>query len=99
MALASLALLVPLGAAGFFLLRRRMDAIVLCEIVFTLEIVYFVFFWYRWPLGVSPLNLAMVAAGLFNPGLFLQFVTAYPIIGIISLEIARRRFKQGAQPA
>lgn len=99
MAFASLALLVPLGAAGFFLLRRRMDAIVLCEVVFASEIVYFVFFWYRWPLGVSPLNLAMVAAGLFNPGLFLQFVTAYPIIGIVSLEIARRRLKQDALPA
>jgi hypothetical protein len=99
MGFASLALLVPLGAAGFFLLHRRMGAIVLCEIVFASEIVYFVFFWYRWPLGVSPLNVAMVAAGLFNPGLFLQFVTAYPIIGIVSLEIARRRLKQNALPA
>lgn len=98
MAFASLALLVPLGAAGFFLLRRRKDAIVICELVFVSEIVYFVFFWYRWPLAISPLSIAIVAAGLFNPGLFLQFMTAYPIIGIISLEIARRRFKQGVLP-
>jgi len=86
MAFASLVLLVPLGAA---------EAIILCEIVFVSEIVYFAFFWYRWPLGISPLNLAVVATGLFNPGLFLQFITAYPIIAIISLKIARRRFKQG----
>src|ERR1700723_1993727 len=78
MAFASLVLLVPLGAAGFFLLRRRMEAIILCEIVFVAGIVFFAFFWYRWPLGISPLNLAVVATGLFNPGLFLQFITAYP---------------------
>ena len=99
MAFASLALLVPLGAVGFLLLRRRKEAIVLCELVFVSEIVYFVFFWFRWPLGVSPLNLAMVAGGLFNAGLFLQFVTAYPIVGIVSLEIARRRFNRGALAA
>jgi hypothetical protein len=90
MAVASLALLLPLGAAGFLLLRRISGAVICCEIVFVTEIVYFVFFWYRWSLGISPLHWSVVLAGLLNLGLFLQIISAYPLIGLIRLEVVRR---------
>ncbi len=99
MVVASIALLLPLGASGFLLLRRISGALVCCEIVFVTEIAYFAFFWYRWPLGISPLHLSVVLAGLLNLGLFLQIISAYPLIGLIRLEVVRRALRHDLRVA
>ncbi len=85
MSIATGLLLVPLAYLGIQLFRRRRNAIMLCNILFTIEIVYFLVFWRTWGLGFSPFTPQVILSGLFNAGLALQVVTAYPVIGLILL--------------
>lgn len=94
MVIASMIILPLMAFAGFQLRQDRPGARVLCRILFVAEIAYFAVFWYRWPLGISPLHWSMVASGLLNAGLYLQIVTAYPIVGLILLGIPRRSLRR-----
>ena len=94
MVIASVILLPLLVLVGILLWRANRSAVVLCGMVFVAELIYFVAFWYRWPLGISPLNWPIVATGLLNFGLYLQIVTAYPVIGLILLGMTRRGLKK-----
>lgn len=88
MAVASLVLLIPLAYAGFQLWRPSRRAIVISNIVFVAEIAYFLWIWHSWKLAVSPLTLAVVASGLVNIGLALQVIIAYPVLGLIVVNLA-----------
>jgi hypothetical protein len=97
MVIASVILLPLLGYAGFQLRRNGPGARAICCAVFVVEIAYIAIFWYRWTLGVSPLHWSFVACGLLNLGLYLQIVTAYPIVGLILLGVPGRRLQRAAQ--
>lgn len=83
-------LLVLLAYGGISLLRRKRQAVTFSNVVFLVEIVYFVVLWRTWSLKLSPLNPVVIHVGLFNAGLALQLVTGYPVIGLILLNIHRQ---------
>lgn len=97
MVIASVILLPLLGYAGFQLRRNSPGARAICCAVFVVEIAYIAIFWYRWTLGVSPLHWSIAACGLLNFGLYLQIVTAYPIVGFILLGVPGCRLQRAAQ--
>lgn len=96
MVIASLILLPLLAFVGFQLRRNSPGARALCRFLFVVEIAYFAIFWYRWPLGISPLHWSIAATGLLNFGLYLQIATAYPVVGLILLGVPRRRLQRAA---
>jgi hypothetical protein len=91
MSAASLILLVCLGYSGFQLLRGGRFASIICGVVFSAEIVFFVAYSVFWRLPFSPISVVAVAAGLTNLGLALQIVTGYPVVGLISLRFLQPR--------
>jgi hypothetical protein len=96
MVIASVILLPLLAFAGFQLRRNSPGARPLCQSLFVLEIAYFAIFWYRWPLGISPLDWSCIAGGLLNLGFYVQIVTAYPVIGLILLVVPGNHSQRAA---
>lgn len=92
--------LVGLIFGGYWLLRLRRRGVVLSNVVFSLEILYFLL------LPLISLIMTMsankvaesFASSLGNPigdaGIVLQFITCYPLIALILLNIARRRINR-----
>lgn len=96
MVIASLILLPLMAFAGFQLRRNSPGARALCQSLFEVEIAYFAIFWYRWPLGISPLHWSIAGCGLLNLGFYLQIVTAYPLVGLIVLGVPGSRSQRAA---
>jgi hypothetical protein len=96
--------LAGLILAGYWLVRLDRRGIVLSNYVFSLEI----FFW----LATATVDLAFgmshnrtakeigssmaAVGGIANMGTVLQTITAYPIVGLVVLNIARRRMNRKA---
>lgn len=87
MSVATVLLLVPLAYGGIQLLRHNGHSTVVSNTVFAAEIVYFIVFLSTWSGALSPFKLALILPGLFNAGLALQLATAYPVFGLILLNI------------
>lgn len=86
----ALLLLIPLAYAGVQLLRLRVKAIALCNAIFIAEIVYIGALWVARPWIFTPSLALAVRSGLLNISFALQIITAYPVLALISLRIARR---------
>lgn len=81
-----------LGLAGVYLIRRTLKAVMFCNFLFPLEIVYFISlgaFWLDPRIGMS----VGAATGIANMGISLQIITGYPIIALIGLNIAKAKYK------
>lgn len=89
MSIATVAFLVPLAYGGIGLLRSRPSSVLLCDIIFVTELFYFLVLLGTWNFSLSPFNPVVVQMGLFNSGLALQLVTAYPIVGLIIINLDR----------
>jgi hypothetical protein len=89
MSVASGLLLTALAIGGVSLLGRSRGAIRYTNVIFVVEILYFALFWSTWSIKLSPFNFSVITAGLFNIGLVLQVVTAYPVVGLILLNTRR----------
>ena len=86
-----------LGLAGVYLIRRRLRAVTFSNILFPLEIVYFISLGALWlspSIGIS----VGAATGIANMGLSLQMMTGYPIIALIGLNIARAKYRRTNSP-
>ena len=85
MAIATIVLLVPLACAGVGLLRCKRNSVVLSNIVFGVELLFFVGLFLTWNFALGPLSPSVISLGLFNIGLALQVVTIFPIVGLLVL--------------
>jgi hypothetical protein len=95
----NLLFLVALMLAGYWLVRLRRSGVILSNYVFSLEIIY----WISTALGGLALTMSKhptaivigqslgTVGGTGDIGTALQFISAYPIIGLIGLNITRRR--------
>jgi len=94
----NLLFLIALVAGSRFLWRLKRAGLVICSVVFALEILYFVgdavLAIILWMVGGKPalFDLALGAtAGTGDMGINAQVLTGYPIIALIVLNIAYRK--------
>jgi len=94
----NLAFLLGLGITGFALLRGSIRSVMLCNILFFLEITYFysLKMLLRLPEFQHSPNL-MFVWGIGNAGIGLQVLPFYPIIAIVVLNFLRFKFKDSFQ--
>jgi hypothetical protein len=85
MSIATIVLLVPLAYAGVGLVKRKRNFIVLSNIVFGAELVFFVGLFVTWNFALAPLTPSVIKLGLFNIGFALQVVTIFPVMGLFIL--------------
>ena len=84
-----------LGFGGFYLLRRRMLGVTVCNVVFVAEILYFGIIGFLWGPLPRPISMSVAAAtGVGNMGLGPQLVSSYPLIALVCLNAARWRLKR-----
>ena len=74
-----------LVAAGISLLKLKANSRKICNWLFSLEIAYFVAISVPWGMGHSHIG---AASGVGNMGIAPQFVTGYPIIALIAVNVA-----------
>lgn len=89
MSLATGIFLPALALAGIQLLLHKRYAVVLCNMVFVAESVFFIIVLSSWSFGLSPLNPLVIAIGLMNSGLALQIIFAYPVVGLFLINLRR----------
>ena len=91
--------LIVLLLAGYWLIRVNRRCAVFSNYLFSFEILYFIgSAWASLALSISSnvtaasigMSLGAVA-GIGNMGTSVQFLTAYPLIALVALNIARRR--------
>jgi len=85
MSAATILCLVPLAVFGYFLYQGKTIVIRASIIFFAGEVLLFAFLLWRWDFLLSPFSYPVVMMGLMNFGIFIQIVTAYPLICIILL--------------
>jgi hypothetical protein len=93
--------LAVLILSGIWLLRLRTNAVRMCNILFSAEVVYFigvVFLWANF-LGFPEKVVRSIAAasGVGNIGIGWQLVIGYPVLSLVVLNIVRS--KLGRVPA
>lgn len=84
---------IALALAGIRLWQLRRLGLIICDALFPAEILYFLALSVsRFP-GVSEgLKMSITFAGyLANTGLALQWITAFPLIALVALNVAARR--------
>ena len=85
--------LVCLIVTGFYLIRKTFKVILFCNILFALELIYFLSIgFFCWPNPRFGMSIA-AATGIGNMGIAWQIMTGYPIIGLIVLNIARAKHR------
>jgi hypothetical protein len=99
MALFSAVILPPLAFTGIQLLRKRRSVLLACQLIFLIEIVFFVLILATWRFPFSVVSLlGCVASGLMNLGFALQIITAYPLIGLMAIRwLGGRARREGIQ--
>lgn len=82
-----------LAIAGIRLLQTRTQGLTICNALFLIEVLYFVGVSMPWFLRLyGDLSTSIGgAAGMGNGGLVVLWITGYPIITIVVLNVARRR--------
>lgn len=80
---------------GTYLLRLRSMGVVICNIVVFGEILYFLGLSFLWSPALPKVTSMSVAAatGIGNMGLSPQLISAYPLIGLVCLNLARWRVR------
>lgn len=100
----NLACLLALAFAGLLLFRLERRGFLICNWLFSFEIVYFLALaWGGLSLSMSGNTIAAsigeslaTTAGTANMGLSLQLLTAYPVIALLVLNLLRGRLNQAA---
>lgn len=98
MLVGSALLLIPLLYAGIVLVRGQGYAILFCNLLYVLEILFLIVFWYRWPLPISPLSITALRGGFLNLGLAIQVISGYPLIALLVLNFAGRSRQEMSGP-
>jgi hypothetical protein len=84
---------IMLAAAGVRLWQKRPEGLTICNVLFPVEVLYFlvitVLSFPAFP-RTSTMSLAG-ATGIGNVGLVVQWITGYPIVALVVLNLARRR--------
>ena len=75
---------------GVFLWRRHAAGVLICNVVFVAEILYFLAIGYLWGVGTAFSNSVGAATGVGNTGLEPQLICGYPLLGLVCLNIARK---------
>jgi fatty acid desaturase len=93
--------LAALVVSGIRLLQLKIIGVVICNLLFVAEIVYFFFFiGLLWSSAFSE-RVSMSAAGatgVGNMALAPQLISAYPVLGLVCLNLARwRRRRESRQ--
>ena len=90
MAFMNLCFLVSLVVGGIHLVRLRPSGVTICNAVFVGEITYFLTIGFLW--SALPVASGVAeATGVGNMGLSPQLISAYPLIALICLNLARRK--------
>jgi hypothetical protein len=76
--------------AGVLLWRRKAAGVLICNVVFVAEILYFLAIGYLWGVGTAFSNSVGAATGVGNTGLEPQLICGYPLLGIVFLNIAHK---------
>jgi hypothetical protein len=95
MSVATILFLVPLAYAGIGLLRCAHRMVRLSNIIFGAELIFFILLLGTWNFALSPFSGLVVRLGLLNGGFMLQIITAYPIAGLILLNLDSLRKRGG----
>jgi hypothetical protein len=86
---------IMLAVAGIRLWQTRREGLTICNVLFPLELAYFLIVAFLWSVG-SPkgLNISVGGAtGIANVPLVVQWITGYPIIALVVLNIVGRRLR------
>jgi len=85
-------LLALLVVGGVHLFRLRPSGVTICNAVFVGEIVYFFVIGFLWSALRGPISMGLAeATGVGSMGLSPQVISGYPLIGLICLNLARRK--------
>ena len=88
----NLSLLVLLLVGGVHLFRLRPSGVTICNAVFAAEIGYFFVTGFLWSALRGPISTGLAeATGVGSIGLSPQVICAYPLVGLICLNLARRK--------
>lgn len=85
---------IALGIIGVFLTMRNLKAVLWCDALFVLEVLFFVataMLWIHPTLGMS----VGAATGIGGMGLVLQIITGYPVIAGIALTVVLFAARRG----
>jgi hypothetical protein len=93
----NLCFVAALVVSAIYLLKLKMIGVVICNVLFVSELVYFlVFVTLLWSsLFSSGISMSAAAAtGVGNIALAPQLICAYPVVGLVCLNVARWRRKR-----
>ncbi len=84
---------ICLAIAGIWLWQLRTQGLTICNVLFPAEILYFLVISVpRFPGVTEGLRLSITSAANFaNAGSVLQWVTGFPLIALVALNVAARR--------
>ena len=89
----NLLLLGALAIGGFLLLRSGAHAVEFCNIIFAVEIAYYIMTLLPWWRHGDLSRSLIAASGIGNVGIAPQEVTLYPIVGLVVLNVIRRKIR------
>jgi hypothetical protein len=82
--------LAMLVVASVHLFRLKPSGITICNAVFVGEMIYFFLIGFLWFASPKPVSMGVGAAtGIGNTGLSPQLISAYPLVALVCLNVAR----------